>query len=277
MLKTRSFDFKRVFVALLFVPLLYVLVRYLPVSAFFVLVVATALAALWEFYRLHFAQQPRPIELSLAMGSMGLLLATLQWPGMMPDQSYWVVALFLVVTGRLLSARDHARTMTDCAILLFGVVYIGVTLGHLLLIRALPDGVFLVFFLALVTWSGDTGAYYVGRNFGRRKLAPLTSPNKTVEGLLGGFALATIIALVARAWFLPAFSIGDCLALGLLLTGAGAVGDLAESAMKRSAGVKDSGTILPGHGGILDRVDSLLFTAPTFYYYVTLLKGASFL
>jgi phosphatidate cytidylyltransferase len=86
--------------------------------------------------------------------------------------------------------------------------------------------------------------------------------------------LALIVALVARAWFLPAFTVGDCIATGLLLTLVGVLGDLSESALKRSAGVKDSGLLLPAHGGMLDRLDSLLFTTPTFYYYVTLVKGS---
>ena len=130
----------------------------------------------------------------------------------------------------------------------------------------------MIFFLILVTWGGDTGAFVVGKTLGRRKLAPLISPNKTVEGLFGGLLFGTALALLARAWFLPTFTIGDCLALGVVLAGLGAVGDLVESSFKRSAGVKDSGTLIPGHGGILDRVDSLLFAAPTFYYYVTLIK-----
>jgi phosphatidate cytidylyltransferase len=140
------------------------------------------------------------------------------------------------------------------------------------LTRALEGGEFLIFFLVLVTWAGDAGAYYTGRSLGRRQLAPVISPNKTVEGLLGGLILAVAAALVARAWFLPSFSVADCVAIGLLLTMAGALGDLTESVLKRSAGVKDSGTVIPAHGGMLDRLDSLLFAAPAFYYYVTLVK-----
>jgi phosphatidate cytidylyltransferase len=141
------------------------------------------------------------------------------------------------------------------------------------LTRALPNGELLIFFLLLVTWAGDTGAYYAGMSLGRRKLAPVISPNKTVEGLIGGLMLAVLAAVGARLWFLPSFSLADCLATGLLLTGAGVLGDLAESALKRSAGVKDSGSLIPAHGGMLDRLDSLLFTAPAFYYYVTVVKG----
>lgn len=103
---------------------------------------------------------------------------------------------------------------------------------------------------------------------GRHPLAPVISPKKTYEGLAGGMVLAAALAFAARSWFLPAMSLLDCLLLGIGLTFAGLVGDLAESAIKRGAGIKDSGALIPGHGGMLDRLDSLLFTGPAFYYYV---------
>ena len=137
----------------------------------------------------------------------------------------------------------------------------------------MPDGALLIFFVVLVSWSGDTGAYVVGKAMGRRALAPIISPKKTYEGLAGGLVLACLMALAARAWFLPGFSVVDFVALGILLTTAGLMGDLAESAVKRSAGFKDSGALIPGHGGMLDRLDSLLFTSPAFYYYVTILHN----
>jgi phosphatidate cytidylyltransferase len=104
-------------------------------------------------------------------------------------------------------------------------------------------------------------------------LSPIISPKKTVEGLLGGIVLALVVALASQLWFLPSLTATDAVVLAIVMTLAGLLGDLAESAMKRSANQKDSGTLIPGHGGMLDRLDSLLFTAPCFYYYVTLVKG----
>jgi phosphatidate cytidylyltransferase len=153
-------------------------------------------------------------------------------------------------------------------------LYIGLTLSCLLLTRALPDGEFLVFFVVLVTWAGDTGAYILGKTMGRRPLAPVISPKKTVEGFLGGIILALVVAVVSRLWFLPSVTLMDAAVLAILLTSAGLLGDLAESAVKRSVNQKDSGSLIPGHGGMLDRLDSLLFTAPCFYYYVTFVKGS---
>jgi phosphatidate cytidylyltransferase len=174
----------------------------------------------------------------------------------------------------LASRQDLRRAVMQSAVLVTGVLYIGLTLGCLLLTRALPEGEFLVFFVVLVTWAGDTGAYISGKTMGRHPLAPVISPKKTVEGLIGGVVLALVVAALSRLWFLPAVSLLDAVVLAALLTLAGLLGDLAESAIKRSVNQKDSGRLIPGHGGMLDRLDSLLFTAPCFYYYVTLVKGS---
>lgn len=140
--------------------------------------------------------------------------------------------------------------------------------------RTLPGGEWLVLFLAVVTWASDTGAYYAGTLW-KHPLLPSISPKKTVEGVLGGLVLAVGVAFLAQQWFTSELSLADAVILGLLLTTVGLLGDLFESMIKRRTGVKDSGGILPGHGGMLDRLDSLLFTAPTFYYYVAYVRGLS--
>ncbi len=266
-------DGRRLYAALIFIPLFYVLVRYFPPVFFFGLVVGAALLAQFEFYRLHFRDDRVPVLAALGLGTGALLLASLQWPGTLPERAVLLVALIAALTSRLVATSELKRSLVDSSVMVFGVLYVSLTLGHLLLTRTLPGGEYLIFFLVLVTWAGDTGAYYAGVTLGRHKLAPVVSPNKTIEGLLGGLVLAVVVAFIAQRWFLPTFTILDCVATGLLLTGVGVLGDLSESAMKRSAGVKDSGAVIPAHGGMLDRLDSLLFTAPTFYYYMTLVKG----
>jgi phosphatidate cytidylyltransferase len=257
---------------LIFIPIFYLLVRYLPPIAFFALVVGASWLALVELYRLHF--QPRPATMAITVGLImtTLVLSHLQWPDAVPLRPLLVLIMAGILFFYLVSKHDLHRSLVDVAVLIFGTLYIGFTLGHLLLTRALPDGIFLIFFVVLVTWAGDTGAYYAGVSMGRTRLAPSISPNKTVEGLLGGCVLAVLIALIARAWFIPTFTMADAVVLGLVLTVAGLMGDLSESMFKRSAGVKDSGWLIPGHGGMLDRLDSLLLAAPTYYYYVTLVK-----
>lgn len=271
--RTSRWDSRRLYAALVFIPLFYLLVRYLPPIAFFGLVVGASWLALVELYRLHF--QPRLATMAIILGLVmtTLVLSHLQWPDVLPLHPLLVFVITATLLWYLLSKHDLSRSLVDVSVLIFGMLYIGFTLGHLLLIRALPDGIFLIFFVILVTWAGDTGAYYAGVSMGRTPLAPRISPNKTVEGLLGGCLLAVVIALIARAWFIPSFTIVDALVLGVMLTVAGLIGDLSESMFKRGAGVKDSGGLIPGHGGMLDRLDSLLLTAPTYYYYVTLVKG----
>lgn len=275
----KSPDNRRLYVALVFLPLFYLLVRYAPPFAFFLLVAAAALLALGEFYRLHFRDDSRRGAMLIGLASAAAWLIALQWPGLVSDRTVVLAILvaalaYQVGAGVARSARGLHQSLVDSAVLLFGVVYVGLTMGYLLLTRALPGGEFLVFFVFLVTWAGDTGAYYAGTRLGRRRLAPMISPNKTVEGLIGGLVLGILGALLGRAWFLPSLSIADCLAIGFLLTAAGVLGDLSESVLKRGAGVKDSGALIPAHGGMLDRLDSMLFAAPAFYYYMTLVKGA---
>ena len=137
-------------------------------------------------------------------------------------------------------------------------------------IRFGHQGIVLIFFLLCATWLGDTGAYFAGRFFGKRPLLPRVSPNKTVEGVIGGAVAAMIGCAVVKLVALPEMSWIEVLAMGLVLDLCGVLGDLAESMLKRAWGVKDSGWIMPGHGGILDRVDALLFSAPIFYAWLAL-------
>jgi phosphatidate cytidylyltransferase len=262
-----GFDPRRIYTVLLVVPLLYGAIRYLPAVAFTGMVALAGCVTLMELYRLCFQASSRPLAVGVGLlGCVGLIVG--------PHHSALVqtgllVAVISVLSIPLLVDVPLLDSLRQGAIVLTGMLYVGLTLSYLVLVRLLPDGESLLFFLLLVTWAADTGAYYVGTLYGQRALAPRISPKKTFEGLAGGFIGATIVAFVARWTFMPEFSNLDTLVLALVLTVAGLWGDLVESAIKRGVGVKDSGGLLPGHGGMLDRLDSLLFTAPAFYYYVT--------
>jgi phosphatidate cytidylyltransferase len=180
---------------------------------------------------------------------------------------------FALGLAALFVSTSSTYRWKDPLLALFGVLYVGIPLSTVVSVRSLPSGAFLVLFLAVVTWASDSAAYYAGTLWGKHPLMPSISPKKSYEGLLGGLIGAIAAALLAQLWFVSTFSWTDAVALGILLTLTGLVGDLFESAIKRRAGVKDSGGILPGHGGMLDRIDSLLFTAPTFYYYVVYVRG----
>lgn len=159
-------------------------------------------------------------------------------------------------------------SLLDSAGTMMGTMYVGL-LNYFYLLRMMPDGWIWLIFTLTATWATDTAAYFVGMAFGRRRIAPALSPKKTLEGAVGGFAGSILVAGVFSYIysFLP---MSKVLLLGLSLGAAAQVGDLLESAFKRQAGVKDSSTLIPGHGGILDRIDSTLFTAPLVYYFVLL-------
>ena len=149
----------------------------------------------------------------------------------------------------------------------FGIVYVSFLMSYMGVIRNSGDnGRELIFFVLLITWMGDTTAYYGGKGFGKHKLAPAISPKKTVEGAIIGLMGSIVGAIIAKSLFLD-ISILNAIVAGILIGIFGQFGDLSESLIKRNLQVKDSGGIIPGHGGILDRVDSLLFSAPVFYYY----------
>ncbi|MDD2443693.1 MAG: phosphatidate cytidylyltransferase [Desulfotomaculaceae bacterium] len=159
-------------------------------------------------------------------------------------------------------------SLLDSAGTMMGTLYVGL-LNYFFLVRSLPDGwIWLIFTLA-GTWACDTTAYFVGKAFGRRRLAPELSPKKTLEGAIGGI-MGSVLAGYLFALIYPFLPLSKILLLGLLVGAAAEVGDLLESAFKRQAGVKDSSKLIPGHGGILDRIDSALFSAPLVYYYVLL-------
>lgn len=159
-------------------------------------------------------------------------------------------------------------SLLDSAGTMMGTIYVGL-LNYFYLLRMLPDGWIWLIFTLTATWATDTFAYFVGIAFGRRRIAPALSPKKTVEGCVGGLVGSLLVAAVFSAIykFLP---VPKVLLLGLSIGAAALVGDLLESAFKRQAGVKDSSDLIPGHGGILDRIDSTLFTAPLVYYFVLL-------
>lgn len=262
------FDPRRIYTILVLAPLLYAVIRYSPPLAFSGVVVLAGGLALFEFYRLCFGARSHSWLIGIGLtGFAALILGTHRPDIIVPTL---LATLVCIISVPLLSRSPLEQSLRDGAMTLFGVLYLGLTLGTLSMTRLLPLGEWLIFFLLLVTWASDTGAYLVGTLYGRHRLAPKISPKKTVEGLVGGLIAAIIAGYAARWWFLPELSGLDCLILATLLTITGLWGDLTESAMKRSVGMKDSGGILPGHGGMLDRLDSLLFTAPVFYYYVTM-------
>ncbi|MGB3210501.1 MAG: phosphatidate cytidylyltransferase [Desulforhopalus sp.] len=174
---------------------------------------------------------------------------------------------FLVLTCYVLYRyKDILDSYNLFCRLVFGILYVGVLGAHLVLLRFLPEGGSWLIIASAVTACSDTGAYFVGRAFGKNKLCPNISPNKTIEGAAGGILLGLAGAVAFAVLLLPAFNWLFLVGAALILAVAGIVGDLTESIIKRGTATKDSGSCLAGHGGILDRVDSLLLVCPILYY-----------
>jgi phosphatidate cytidylyltransferase len=179
-----------------------------------------------------------------------------------------LLAALVAVGAVIVGARVPAPgVLADVSAALFPVLYLGLPIGALVAIHATGGREAVLLLLSTIVVS-DTAQYYSGRMFGRRKLSPLISPKKTVEGAVGGFLVAPPVMVLLARWWLPQTPASLLLLLGLVLVGVGIAGDLFESLLKRSAGVKDSSTLIPGHGGVLDRIDSLLFAAPAFYLFL---------
>lgn len=264
---------QRILTAVVALPVLVAFIALAPPWLFAAFILALVLIAQWELYRMF--------------GRVGVIAAA--GPGLLfggavvvafagGSERAWLVslALSLAVAGCLAAGLRHRSgpglDWTGSALTLLGVCYCAWLLGHAIWLRTLPHGVALIFLTLGVTWCGETAAYFVGGRWGRHKLAPRISPAKTVEG-----AAAQIVASLAAAGLavvaapLPGFTAAHALGIGVTLGVLGQIGDLAESFLKRSAETKDASDLIPGHGGLLDRLDSLLFNVPALYYYVKLL------
>jgi len=176
------------------------------------------------------------------------------------------LAFALLTLFRINNIADAAR---DVAFSMLAFFYIPFLLMHLVMLRQTNYGIQWLFVVMLIVMTNDSAAYYTGSAFGRRKLYPLVSPNKSIEGALGGVVGSICGTMLAKFTFFPQLSLVDVLFTAIFIGILGQTGDLFESLLKRSFGVKDTGTIFPGHGGMLDRLDSILFAGPAMYYYAT--------
>jgi phosphatidate cytidylyltransferase len=246
-------------------PPVIVLIALGPSLVLFLLVFLATFLGLREFFQLahpraRAAERWAGVGLGLFL-SMALSFGNLEC--ILP--TFVLVLLFLSMLYMGLS-ENLPSTLSGLAITFFGIIYVAFLLSHIALIRKMPAGREWVLFLVVTVWAADIFALLGGVLFGRHKLYPKISPNKTVEGLLAGVGGSILVALVYSFFFLPNLNRGACLLLGIGLGVFSPLGDFTESMIKRSAQVKDSGALFPGHGGMLDRLDSFLFSAPFLHY-----------
>jgi len=268
---------KRVASAVVLIPAFVWVTMGAPAWVFQALVVAASGLACAELARM-FQRTGRPIHTWLTIGVGATVTASFatslyavgadagkaaRW---MPSPELVLVAgVGLIVSAPLWTPGRPVVEST--ANTLFGVVYIGLLLGFAIWLHAGADGPELILFVVGVTWAGESAAYLVGSALGRHPIAPTLSPRKTVEGGVAQLVVSIAAALALGAWLLPRCGLPGAAGAGMVLGLVGQVGDLAESAIKRSIGTKDTGDLIPGHGGALDRIDSLLFNVPALYFY----------
>lgn len=233
--------------------------------AFCVVIIACGVVALYEFLNMSMkGSEVKYLPPVLTLGILPFMGASLFGSdGMI---SSLLLAFFILILLTVIVLPNLENSMAFICRQWFGVFYIGFCGTHLILLRSLPDGIFWLLVLTAVTVFSDTAAYYVGSMFGRTKLYPVLSPGKTRAGAVGGVIGGMLGGVTASAFVFNDVNLILVGLLCLLLSIIGIIGDLIESLIKRMSGVKDSGRILPGHGGLLDRCDSILLTAPVLYY-----------
>ena len=275
---------KRIITALWFVPLLVVVVWFSGAPwdkssiGFTILIVIFGILAALEFYRMVAISKAPPFTyFGLVWTAFFILGRNSELLSLF--ETYLGSGLFmpLLLTSAvvlpligLLSRRQKEGAFTTWAWTIAGILYVGWLLSYMVALRGLDSGRNWVFFALFVTWVSDTAAFFIGRRFGRHKLAPNISPGKTWEGTIGGIAgaiLTSILFFTPTPFHLP-LAYWQAILLSVVASIFGQLGDLVESLLKRNMGVKDSGRLMPGHGGILDRLDSIIFAGIVVYYYV---------
>ena len=255
---------KRILSGLVLIPAVLGIVQYGSPLLFLALVTGAVLVGWYEYVRLigHMG-----IKVNLIIG--GILCLLLVFCFYRNDfYLVWLAAcLMALFITWYASGSALEDSLNQVSYSFLGVIYVSGLMSYFILLRGMEHGNYILFYLFMVIWSGDIAAYYVGKSIGKTPLAPKISPGKTLEGSGGGLVGSVVGGVAAQHLFFDALPLSHCLIMALLCGIMGQIGDLAESLFKRKAGVKDSGSLIPGHGGVLDRLDSLMFAGPTFYIY----------
>lgn len=258
----------RLLTAVVAIPAIWLIVCWLPHYLFAGFILGVAAVALFEYFEM--ALPEHAAERGLGVG-WGILIGAAVLTG---RPEFLGAGLAAAVVGGLIlplvRTTDPLGATQRLGLSLLGVLYFGFLTPHIVLLRAGDEGWRWVLFTVFTAMASDSGGYFTGRAIGRTKLAPAVSPSKTVEGSIGAVAGAVLIAVLAKLVIIPQLGFREAVVLGAIVSVLAQVGDLCESVLKRAFGAKDSGWIIPGHGGILDRLDSLLFPIVFVYYYAAL-------
>ncbi len=256
---------KREVVAVLSLPVLYFYIMKLPPVYFFFLLLIIVLIALMEFYSMYKVE--KVFTFSAVFFSTFFLYAV--YSGIREILLLIIIPVLVIISIRLLqSKKGPQKALYDLAPVLVGFLYIPIVLSLLLYIR--QYGPEWIIYTGATVWCSDSFAYYIGKNFGKKKLYPSVSPKKTVEGSFGSLAGGIISSVLLSLLFIKDLNISEAVILGTLIGVIAIVGDLTESLFKRDSGVKDSSSLIPGHGGILDKLDGIIFATPVVYIFLVI-------
>ena len=274
---------KRILTAIIAIPILIASIYWGSKFVFMFIVMLCVGFALYEFYKMSIPKHKFIKVIAILAGLTVVYFVyyyqdnlNFENSNVLSSSITWLMVIitltvFIFLFINFIYFPKKIFSLNNPLILLIGIVYVGLFLSYLILIRSDSDGRKWVFFTLLVVWFGDTGAYFIGSLIGKHKFFPATSPKKTVEGVLGCLAGSIIAAFATKIWLLKELDITHCILLALSIAIIGQLGDLCESTFKRINDIKDSSNLLPGHGGMLDRIDSMLFVAPLVYYYKMLI------
>jgi phosphatidate cytidylyltransferase len=254
--------------AIILIPIIILFIYLAPPILWLALTLILGFLAMSEYYALTLVETTsKDRSFGYMLNAVSIIIVYLT-----ESVSFAAFLAFLALAfHHIIKLEDHDDLVNYFLRDLLGMFYCAIMPSYILLIRLL-DGSSYIYLLLITIWAIDTSAYYVGSSIGKIKLIPEISPKKTVEGAIGGTVGAIIVLITARALYFKNFSLSDAIIFGLALSFSAQIGDLFESLLKRARGVKDSGDLIPGHGGILDRLDSLLFAAPAFFYFTLFLN-----
>ncbi len=261
---------KRIVIAIISIPLIVLIILEGEVLLFFILLLILVSLGLDELFKMVHKIGFKPSFVwgfILALYFIGTVFINFYNLKFFPyDQELVIILMIIFYSFVQLFKEDYSKLLPNLSLSLFGGIYLGYLLSFILKIRLLPGGSHYLLSLLFTIWINDSAAYFIGTKYGKHKIFPQISPKKSMEGSIGGIIFSIFSVLLLKNWLNMEFT--QLVPLGLVIAVTAQLGDFFESMIKRCSGVKDSGNLIPGHGGILDRLDSILFAAPVFYYYV---------
>lgn len=259
---------KRIITTLVLLPLFIFIVVSKEIYYFAILTFMGAILAEIEYFKIVEKIGTKIFKTVAMLWTISFLCVAL-WPKSLQLEIVVYFGFIVLIVTTLFSSLKMKEAVESISMTLLGVFYVGFFLAYFIALKSQGDerGKDLLLLLTFTVWAGDTMAYIVGSNIGKHKLASLISPKKSWEGAIANVVASILMAYISSITFIQRIALKDVIILGILISIVGQLGDLFESVLKRAANIKDSSNILPGHGGILDRIDSLVFTAPLLYYY----------